>query len=37
MVANDIGFDDTIPPDYYTDEGVSSIINAIINIPVYQD
>ena len=25
-MANDIGFDDTIPPDYYTDEGFSSIV-----------
>ena len=26
-VANNIGFDDTIPTDYYTDVGFSSIIN----------
>ena len=32
-VANDIGFDDTIPPDYYTAEGFSSIIQRHRNHP----
>ena len=32
-VANNIGFDDTIPPDYYTDEGFSSIIKRHCNHP----
>ena len=32
-VANDIGFDDVIPPDYYTDEGFSSIIRRHCNHP----
>ena len=32
-VANDLGFDDVIPPDYYTDEGFSSIIRRHCNHP----
>ena len=34
-VANDIGFDDTIPPDYYTAEGFSSIIQRHRNHPSF--
>ena len=32
-VANNIGFDDTIPTDYYTDVGFSSIINKYCRHP----
>ena len=32
-VANNIGFDDTIPSDYYTDEGFSAIIKRHSNHP----
>ena len=32
-VADDIGFDDVIPPDYYTDKGFSAIIKRHCNHP----